>query len=101
MNLFAGTIDYHCRYRPGIPSDVARILDEATPRRSTRRLLDIGTGTGLTDRFDDIIGIDTDADMLVAAEQTVRVRVLDGTRLRRRSRRPRRSPRHRDGWPTS
>src|SRR5262249_35816344 len=47
MNTFAGTIDYYRKYRPGIPEQVADILDRAAPAQRPRRLLDVGTGTGL------------------------------------------------------
>ena len=47
MSTFAGTIDYYRKYRPGIPSEVAEILSAAAPQRRPRRLLDVGTGTGL------------------------------------------------------
>lgn len=80
MSLFTGTASYYQRYRPGIPDSVAEILDEAAPRGEPRRLLDIGTGTGmvvqaLIGRFDDIIAIDTDPEMLAGAEETLRPRV--------------------------
>lgn len=73
MNLFTGTAGYYRQYRPGIPRSVAEVLDAAVERSSPRRLLDVGTGTGLVveamlGRFDDIIAIDNDADMLAAAE---------------------------------
>ncbi|MGV9247275.1 class I SAM-dependent methyltransferase [Streptomyces sp. NPDC003710] len=88
MNLFAGTASYYRQFRPGISEDVAETLDQAAPHRSPgqRRLLDIGTGTGLVaeallGRFDDIIAIDNDADMLAAAESALRPKLPEGTRL--------------------
>ncbi|MFD9975927.1 class I SAM-dependent methyltransferase [Streptomyces sp. NPDC059017] len=88
MSLFTGTASYYSRFRPGIPEDVAAALDRAAPTRtrSPRRLLDVGTGTGLVTRallgrFDDIIAIDNDADMLDAAEFALRPRLPEGTRL--------------------
>ncbi|MET8561598.1 methyltransferase domain-containing protein [Streptomyces flaveolus] len=79
MSLFAGTASYHRQFRPGISEDVAEALDQAAPSRSggRRRLLDVGTGTGLVaeallDRFDDIIATDSDGDMLAAAESALR-----------------------------
>ncbi|GHJ28545.1 methyltransferase [Streptomyces hygroscopicus subsp. sporocinereus] len=88
MSLFTGTASYYCQFRPGIPEDVAATLDQAAPTRSDgpRRLLDVGTGTGLVaeallGRFDDIIAIDNDADMLAAAESALRPKLPEGTRL--------------------
>ena len=43
MSTFAGAAEHYRRYRPGIPKDVAQILDTAVPQRQPRRLLDIGT----------------------------------------------------------
>jgi trans-aconitate methyltransferase len=86
MTLFTGTAGYYRRYRPGIPQDVADVLDQAAPRTSPRRLLDVGTGTGLVaeallGHFDDIIAIDNDAEMLAAAESALRPALPDTTRL--------------------
>jgi trans-aconitate methyltransferase len=86
MNLFTGTAGYYRRYRPGIPQDVADVLDQAAPRTSPRRLLDVATGTGLVPaallgRFDDIIAIDNDAEMLAAADSALRPALPCATRL--------------------
>lgn len=86
MNMFAGTVDYYRRYRPGIPDTVAEILDQAVTSRSPRRLLDVATGTGLVveallGRFDDIIAIDNDSTMLAAAEAALRPALPHGTTL--------------------
>jgi trans-aconitate methyltransferase len=86
MSTFAGTIEHYRKYRPGIPKDVADILDASVPHRQPRRLLDIGTGTGLVieallTRFDDIIAIDTDAEMLPAAESAMRPTLPADTRM--------------------
>lgn len=86
MRVFSGAVSYYRQYRPGIPEEVADILDAAVEHGSPRCLLDIGTGTGLVveallDRFDDIIAIDNDADMLDAAEKALRPKVPNGTRL--------------------
>jgi ubiquinone/menaquinone biosynthesis C-methylase UbiE len=93
MSMFDGTIDFYRQYRPGIPDTVAAILERAapppTPRTpgTPRRLLDIGTGTGLVVQallgsFDDIIAIDNDANMLQAAETALRPALPEGTELR-------------------
>ncbi|MEU9079659.1 class I SAM-dependent methyltransferase [Kitasatospora sp. NPDC048538] len=86
MSLFTGTVGYYRQYRPGIPEEVATVLDQAAPKSSPRRLLDVGTGTGLVaeallDRFDDIIAIDNDSEMLAAAESALRAALPDGTAL--------------------
>ncbi len=86
MTVFRGTVGFYRQYRPGIPQDVADILDVAAPARSPRRLLDVGTGTGLVveallGRFDDIIAIDNDPDMLAAAEAALRPQLPAGTDL--------------------
>lgn len=86
MSLFTGTAGFYRQYRPGIPEDVAAILDQAARPDRPRRLLDVGTGTGLVaeallDRFDDIIAFDNDAGMLAAAESSLRPALPAGTRL--------------------
>jgi trans-aconitate methyltransferase len=86
MSLFTGTVGFYRQYRPGIPETVAAVLDGAVNQGSPRRLLDVGTGTGLVveallGRFDDIIAIDNDADMLAAAEAALRPALPDGTTL--------------------
>ncbi|MEV6955222.1 hypothetical protein [Streptomyces sp. NPDC051183] len=47
MSLFTGTFSYYRQYRPGIPDDLANRLAAYAPDRRPRRLLDVGTGTGL------------------------------------------------------
>ncbi|AZK95024.1 methyltransferase domain-containing protein [Streptomyces sp. SID5473] len=88
MNLFAGTSTYYRQFRPGVPREVADILDRAAPTRpgGHRRLLDIGTGTGLVveallGRFDDIIAADNDAEMLATAESVLRPKLPGDSRL--------------------
>lgn len=88
MSLFAGTATYYRQFRPGIPEEVAVVLDQASPSRphGPRRLLDIGTGTGLVaeallGRFDDIIAVDNDAEMLAAAESALRPKLPEHSHL--------------------
>ncbi|WP_343241248.1 MULTISPECIES: class I SAM-dependent methyltransferase [unclassified Streptomyces] len=87
MNVFEGTAGYYGRYRPGLPAEAIALLAGAgSPTSRPRRLLDIGTGTGLVvkallDRFDDIIALDADAEMLVVAETDLRPRLPPGVRL--------------------
>jgi predicted TPR repeat methyltransferase len=86
MSIFRGTVGFYRQYRPGIPQDVVDVLDAAVASATPRRLLDVGTGTGLVveallGRFDDIIAIDNDADMLAAAETVLRPQLPDGAQL--------------------
>ncbi|MET8208380.1 class I SAM-dependent methyltransferase [Streptomyces sp. NPDC005373] len=88
MSLFTGTTTYYRQFRPGIPTDVAEVLDRAAPARPDggRRLLDVGTGTGLVAEvllahFDDIIALDNDADMLAAAESALRPKLPTASHL--------------------
>ncbi|KPI17643.1 hypothetical protein OK074_1664 [Actinobacteria bacterium OK074] len=88
MSLFTGTASYYRQFRPGIPEAVAAVLDQAAPASpdGPRRLLDVGTGTGLVveallDRFDDIIAVDNDTEMLAAAEAALRPTLPVGSHL--------------------
>jgi len=86
MSVFHGTVGFYRQYRPGVPENVADVLDAAVAKTTPRRLLDLGTGTGLVveallGRFDDIVAIDSDADMLAAAEAAIRPQLPGGARL--------------------
>ncbi|MDG4793480.1 methyltransferase domain-containing protein [Micromonospora sp. WMMD1082] len=86
MSVFRGAVGFYRQYRPGIPPTVAEVLDATALTGTPRRLLDVGTGTGLVveallGRFDDIIAIDNDADMLAAAEAALRPQLPTGTHL--------------------
>jgi ubiquinone/menaquinone biosynthesis C-methylase UbiE len=70
MNVFKGAASYYDRYRPGLPQSVADYLCEEAGKHTTlSSLLDVGTGTGqvieaLLSRFQDIIGLDVEPEML-------------------------------------
>jgi trans-aconitate methyltransferase len=86
MSMFHGTVGFYRQYRSGFPQSVADVLDAAVAETAPRRLLDVGTGTGLVveallGRFDDIIAIDTDLDMLTAAEAALRAQLPAATNL--------------------
>ncbi|GGJ90501.1 hypothetical protein GCM10010123_20400 [Pilimelia anulata] len=88
MSLFTGSASYYRQFRPGIPTQVAEILDAAAPTAAgrPRRLLDVGTGTGLVaealiHRFDDVIAIDNDPDMLAAADTALTAAAPAATRV--------------------
>lgn len=73
MSLFASTAEYYRHYRSGIPADVAAVLNDAAPAGRPRRLLDVGTGTGLVidallPQFDEVVGVDRDAELLAVAD---------------------------------
>ncbi|MFF7262247.1 class I SAM-dependent methyltransferase [Streptomyces sp. NPDC008159] len=77
MNAFAGTSSYYRRFRPGIPTDLAALLNQAAPTGSPRRLVDIGTGPGLVVHallpyFDDLFAVDAELAMLGEAEAVLR-----------------------------
>lgn len=85
-SMFTGTVEYYRKYRPGIPPAVAEALDQAVEAKRPRRLLDVGTGTGLVveallGRFDDIIATDKDADMIAAAEAALRPKLPKEAKL--------------------
>lgn len=86
MSLFTGTADFYRQFRPGIPTEVADLLAAAAPDRNPRRLLDIGTGTGLVAEaligdFQDIVAIDNDQEMIEAAENALRPALPSGSTL--------------------
>ncbi|MCZ0990423.1 class I SAM-dependent methyltransferase [Streptomyces diastatochromogenes] len=86
MNAFAGTSSYYRRLRPGIPVELAALLDAAAPVGSPRRLLDVGTGPGLVAHallryFDDLFAVDSDTAMLAEAETMLQSAVSASHRL--------------------
>ncbi|MCC9707149.1 class I SAM-dependent methyltransferase [Streptomyces sp. MNU76] len=89
VNAFAGTASYYRRFRPGIPTDVAALLDQAAPKSSPRRLMDIGTGPGLVvyallPYFDDLFAVDAEPTMLAEAEAVLRPVLSTDHRLQTR-----------------
>lgn len=71
-NSFEGAAAYYAQYRPVYPAHLIRFLVEKFADNGQQKLLDIGCGTGeisfrLFDWFDEVIGIDTDKEMLCEA----------------------------------
>ncbi|WP_026736018.1 class I SAM-dependent methyltransferase [Fischerella sp. PCC 9605] len=72
--LFKGAAWYYARYRPRYPSTLFALLSEAFNLNGQGRLLDLGCGTGqiaipLCDRFDEVVGIDPQPEMLIEAQR--------------------------------
>ncbi|MEU4229594.1 class I SAM-dependent methyltransferase [Nonomuraea sp. NPDC026600] len=78
MSKFAGTARYYRLYRLGIPAEAVQLLRaEADRLAPTRRLLDLGTGTGqvpaaLHQTFTEIDAVEPDADMVAQANAALR-----------------------------
>lgn len=73
-DLFKGTAWYYSRYRPLYPSSLIRFLVNKFSLSGEGRLLDLGCGTGqlaqrFNDWFDEIIGVDTESEMLDEANR--------------------------------
>ncbi|MGW2702318.1 class I SAM-dependent methyltransferase [Streptomyces sp. NPDC001340] len=89
MSAFSGTASYYRRFRPGIPDELAVLLDQAAPEASPCRLLDVGTGPGLVVHallpyFYDVFAVDADVAMLTEAECMLRPMLPSGHRLQTR-----------------
>ncbi len=70
--LFEGAAWYYARYRPKYPPALFELLTEKFQLDGQGRLLDLGCGAGLitiplSDRFEEVIGLDPDPDMLKVA----------------------------------
>ncbi|RHW35872.1 class I SAM-dependent methyltransferase [Lysinibacillus yapensis] len=72
--LFKGTAWYYSRYRPLYPASLVRFLINRFSLDGTGRLLDLGCGAGqlafrFADWFEEIVGIDTELEMLQEADR--------------------------------
>lgn len=86
---FRGTASWYGAYRPGLEPEVRdAVLAQVAHLPRPRALLDLGTGTGqviesLRDQFDELIGVDSEAEMLLEARRLLgedeRLRWLHGT----------------------
>ena len=78
---YRGSASYYSRGRLPYPRGVGEALAGAVGLCPHSRLLDVGCGPGrltfeLADRYDEVVGVDVDAEMLAVAEQTARERRL-------------------------
>ncbi|NOU74997.1 methyltransferase domain-containing protein [Paenibacillus sp. LMG 31458] len=81
-DLFKGTAWYYSRYRPIYPSSLLRFLVNKFSLNGEGRLLDLGCGTGqltlkFNDWFQEIIGVDTEPEMLNEALHLSNVNRVD------------------------
>lgn len=72
--LFQGAAWYYARYRSQYPQELFDLLAEIFHLDGKGRLLDLGCGAGLIaipfrDRFQEVVAVDPDADMLAEAQQ--------------------------------
>ena len=77
VERFMGFADTYDKYRPAIPTVILDILTQLAQTPHPRRVVDIGSGTGLStrvwaDRADDVIGVEPGDDMRRQAESQSR-----------------------------
>ena len=75
--LYAGSAAYYARGRLPYPADVASALRDALALDGSGRLLDVGCGPGsftlvVAPLFDEVVGVDADNAMIVAAGEAAR-----------------------------
>lgn len=85
---YRGSAPYYTQGRMPYPLALAETFSGVVPTGPGARLLDVGCGPGrvtfaLADRYDDILGVDVDTDMLAVAEATARERGLAHVQFRR------------------
>ncbi|MEK5507083.1 class I SAM-dependent methyltransferase [Paenibacillus sp. FSL H7-0442] len=84
-DLFKGTAWYYSRYRPPYPSSLIRFLVNKFSLNGEGRLLDLGCGTGqlslrFSDWFEEIVGVDTESEMLDEANRLSSDKRLDNVK---------------------
>ncbi|MNW56255.1 putative methyltransferase YcgJ [compost metagenome] len=84
-DLFKGTAWYYSRYRPPYPSSLIRFLVNKFSLNGEGRLLDLGCGTGqlalrFSDWFEEIVGVDTESEMLDEANRLSSDKKLDNVK---------------------
>ena len=75
--LYAGSAAYYARGRLPYPAEVASALRDALALDGSGRLLDVGCGPGsftlvVAPLFDEVVGVDADDAMIVAAGEAAR-----------------------------
>ncbi|MCM0619134.1 class I SAM-dependent methyltransferase [Nocardioides bruguierae] len=75
-DLFTGAADDYHRHRSGLPPEVVSLLAPLLGTPGARRLLDLGTGTGLVvdallPHLDEAIGVDPEPEMVAVARREV------------------------------
>jgi SAM-dependent methyltransferase len=68
IERFTGFADLYDRFRPGPPADLASLLARYSGRSAIDRVVDLGSGTGLSTRYwaahaREVVGIEPTADM--------------------------------------
>ncbi|WP_419886335.1 class I SAM-dependent methyltransferase [Paenibacillus sp. B-A-8] len=86
-NLFKGTAVYYSEYRPQYPSSLIRFLIQQFSLNGEGRLLDLGCGTGqlalrFSDWFEEMIGVDTESEMLDEANRLSKIHRVDNVSWR-------------------